>query len=293
MTSDRGRKTVEPVLRQFINDVPYCFLSPWSKLNGAGERIKKEFRVSGSIHIPKAPYSIVRIDKRIFIDIDPEWVAYLSKNSWSLYEKSMSGLRDFVTKRNPGLFLPEVMLEWKINPAIVRHQVEYWNIAIAGATASGSSLHCLFTGQDIQLNAYRLDHFLPLCDASSDRVWSIFPANLSAIASPNGYHEYCALPQFGQLAADQQLALRSFLKAGGSASMVTNEFSDWNIPVRELISMSLDSFTNAYEACLSGASFKHSNRSFKDPMSAIAADDCSKEFHLGNGSTYIENQYNN
>lgn len=292
MASDQGRLSVVPVLRQFVNDVPYCFLAPWSNLKGAGERIKKEFRTTGSIHISGAPYSIVRFGDEVFIDIERDWTDYLSKNAWSLYEKSMQGLRNFVTRRNQGLFTPSVMLEWKIDPAIVRQQVEYWNIAIAGATASGTSLRCLFTGHEIQLNTYRLDHFLPLGDATSDRVWSIFPAVLSASTSPNGYHEYCALNQFGLLAAEQQLALRYYLKAGGAVGLAANEFSDWKVPVMELASMSSESFTRAYEDCLSGASFKHSFRSFQEPASAIAADDCPRDFHMGNGSTYIEHQYN-
>lgn len=292
MTSDNGWQSVASVLRQFVNDVPYCFLAPWSNLKGAGERIKKDFRKLGNIRIPGAPYSIARIGEDIFIDIECEWADYLFRNSWQLYEKSMSGLRSFVSRRNQGLFLPDVLLEWKIDPATVRQQVDYWNIAIAGATASGSSLRCLFTGQDIQVNAYRLDHFLPLGDVTSDRVWSIFPASLSASISISGYHEYCALRQFGLLAAEQQLALKSFLGAGGAIGMVANEFRDWNVPVQELVSMSTEAFTRAYEACLSGASFKHSNRSFQAPNSVVAADDCTRGFHLGYGSTYIENQYN-
>lgn len=294
MSQDATSSIVRPVLRQFITDVPYCFLSPWCTHKNSGEFIKGEFRRRGEVYIQGAPYSIKRdVGGEIYIHVNTDWVNYINSEYWKLNEMAMSGLRAFVTRRNKDLCLPQFMLEWRQDPAVVRQQVEYWNVAISSAMASGNPLRCLFSHQDLKVDAYRLDHYLPFGDAVSDRVWSIFPANLSAQVSLDGYRDYCSLSQFAELAHGQQLALRAYLMAGGSEGLANVEFDAWKTPVSELIRMSPESFARAYEACLSGASFQHSTRSFLNPLSsACAADDFARDFHLGNGATYIEHQYN-
>lgn len=295
MSQSETRSIVMPILRQFVADVPYCFLSPWCKVKNPGEFIKREFRRRGEVCLQGAPYSICRnAYGDIIINIKGEWAGYLGQKQSELYERTMSGLRTFVNRRNKDLCHPEFMLEWNQDPAVVRQQVEYWNVAITSAMASGYPLRCLFSSQDLKVNAYRLDHFLPFGDVTSDRVWSIFPAALSAQVSPDGYRDYYSLKQFAELAQGQQQALRAFLTGGGSEGLAAIEFSSWNIPVTELVRMPIDSFTRAYEACLSGASFQHTKRSLCNSLSsACAADDLTRHFNICQGATYIEHQYNN
>lgn len=157
--------------------------------------------------------------------------------------------------------------------------------------------HCF----DHTTQSYKFYWMMSILECVANQRYSINIMELSArMASMAWYPILKHSVGFGktdsfrpQLSKLQQQALRAFLTGGGSEGLAAIEFSSWNIPVTELVRMPIDSFTRAYEACLSGASFQHTKRSLCNSLSsACAADDLTRHFNICQGATYIEHQHN-
>ena len=118
------------------------------------------------------------------IHINEEWREFMMQNyavimAWIRYNKAI-----FIQDRNPGV--PGVM--YKIAPEIeakhksLKNARELW---IATVDLTGKPLYEIYTGNELDVNAFDLDHFVPRSYVSNDELWNLTPASKSLNTSKN------------------------------------------------------------------------------------------------------------
>lgn len=118
------------------------------------------------------------------IHINEEWREFMLQNyafiiGWIRYNKAI-----FIQDRNPGV--PGVM--YKIAPEIeakhksLKNARELW---IATVNLTGNSLYEIYTGKELDVEAFEMDHFVPRSYVSNDELWNLTPASKSLNTSKN------------------------------------------------------------------------------------------------------------
>lgn len=130
------------------------------------------------------------------IHINEEWREFMMQNyavimGWIRYNKAI-----FIQDRNPGV--PGVM--YKIAPEVEKKHKslkaarELW---IATVNITGRPLHEIYTGKELSINSFDLDHFVPRSYVSNDELWNLTPASKSLNSSKNNrLPERRFLPEF-------------------------------------------------------------------------------------------------
>ena len=131
-------------------------------------------------------YDIVEADSSLKrrIHINEEWREFMMQNyavimGWIRYNKAI-----FIQDRNPGV--PGVM--YKIAPEMeAKHKSlkaarELW---IATVQLTGRPLHEIYTGRELDINSFDLDHFVPRSYVSNDELWNLTPASKPTNTSKN------------------------------------------------------------------------------------------------------------
>lgn len=131
-------------------------------------------------------YDIVEADSSLKrrIHINEEWREFMMQNyavimGWIRYNKAI-----FIQDRNPGV--PGVM--YKIAPEMeAKHKSlkaarELW---IATVQLTGRPLHEIYTGKELDINSFDLDHFVPRSYVSNDELWNLTPASKLTNTSKN------------------------------------------------------------------------------------------------------------
>lgn len=131
-------------------------------------------------------YDIVEADSSLKrrIHINEEWREFMMQNyavimGWIRYNKAI-----FIQDRNPGV--PGVM--YKIAPEMeAKHKSlkaarELW---IATVQLTGRPLYEIYTGKELDINSFDLDHFVPRSYVSNDELWNLTPASKPTNTSKN------------------------------------------------------------------------------------------------------------
>lgn len=118
------------------------------------------------------------------IRINPEWREFMMQNysvilGWIRYNKAV-----FIQDKNPGV--PGVMM--KIAPDIdFKHKSlkaarELW---IATVELTGKPLYEIYTGNELRIDSFDLDHFVPRSYVANDELWNLTPASKFTNTSKN------------------------------------------------------------------------------------------------------------
>lgn len=131
-------------------------------------------------------YDIVEADSSLKrrIHINEEWREFMMQNyavimGWIRYNKAI-----FIQDRNPGV--PGVM--YKIAPEMeAKHKSlkaarELW---IATVQLTGRPLYEIYTGKELDINSFDLDHFVPRSYVTNDELWNLTPASKPTNTSKN------------------------------------------------------------------------------------------------------------
>lgn len=172
--------------------VPYRLIKPF---------VDKE----GKVFIDKKNYSrfiaylnaFTKVDNEFFYDIvdaesplkrrihiNEEWREFMMQNyavimGWIRFNKAI-----FIQDRNPGV--PGVM--YKIAPELeaghksLKNARDLW---IATVDLTGKPLYEIYTGKELSVDAFDLDHFVPRSYVSNDELWNLTPASKSLNTSKN------------------------------------------------------------------------------------------------------------
>lgn len=118
------------------------------------------------------------------IHINDEWRVFMMENyavimGWIRFNKAI-----FIQDRNPGV--PGVM--YKIAPEIevghksLKNARDLW---IETVNLTGKPLYEIYTGKELDVSAFDLDHFVPRSYVSNDELWNLTPASKRLNTSKN------------------------------------------------------------------------------------------------------------
>lgn len=281
-------------LKQLLVNVPYCFLQPWTGLNR--EKCIREVNNHNRFDRQCTPYWLTIEHGHLMVHVRQCWVEYLNFHRHDLTSYAMAGLQDFVRKRNPEVQCARFMLNWCIDTDLLMQQVDYWNTVAQRALALGNPLRCIFSQQVIEPDQYRIDHFMPEAFADSERLWSIYPADVSARVSNTGNHFKEMALLMPQLAKSQQQALLLYLQTNAQCPKVVADFEGWKVPLTEIATLPSEQFRTIYERQFQLATSRQFNDVLLPPSaSRMACDDSSPasnyHFHAGAQTTIYANQH--
>lgn len=118
------------------------------------------------------------------IRLNEEWVNFIIQNyavimGWLRFNKAL-----FIQDRNPGV--PGVM--YKVAPEIeekrksLKNARELW---IATVDVTGRPLYEIYTGNELSIDEFDLDHFVPRSYVSNDELWNLTPMAKNLNSSKN------------------------------------------------------------------------------------------------------------
>lgn len=118
------------------------------------------------------------------VKLNEEWRVFIIQNyavimGWLRFNKAR-----FIQDRNPGV--PGVM--YKVAPEMeerhksLKNARELW---IATVELTGRPLYEIYTGNELSIGEFDLDHFVPRSYVSNDELWNLTPMNKSLNSSKN------------------------------------------------------------------------------------------------------------
>lgn len=164
LLNTKNSKTIS-VLKHFDKNVPHKFLSPWL---GASNKSKiYELSLDKSLN---SPYSL----KSDSITISDKWWEYFKTNSGVLKTFCYWNLTLFLQNRNPNV--PDIPN--KIHRPITRgnlnvHKKKFWDLVINEI----GFIECIYTGINLDVGNYVIEHFIPYQFVSHDLMWNLIPAD--------------------------------------------------------------------------------------------------------------------
>ncbi|MDD4847170.1 MAG: HNH endonuclease domain-containing protein [Bacteroidales bacterium] len=161
---------IKSLLRVFILNVPYRFLSPWI-----------HFTTNADVSIQSKTFAnncLYAIDGE-YIDVNSSWQQYLTDHYAILRDFTFWNLTIFLQKRNPNVpDIPSKLIK-PIQRNSLTKQHHFWDayIDIVG------SIKCIYTGKTLHKNEYDLDHFIPWSYVCHNLLWNLLPADSSINSS--------------------------------------------------------------------------------------------------------------
>nr|WP_301005295.1 HNH endonuclease domain-containing protein [Lunatimonas sp.] len=159
-------------LLHFDNQVPHWFISPWfpSKYK------KKQIYVHSKNPAINSPYFL----QRDYVEVNPAWQEYLTKNSAILKDFCFWNLSLFLQKHNPNVpDIPNKLIKPIRRGSLENHKKGYWNLYFDEVKEQ----RCIYSGNLLTKRDYSLDHFVPYNFVSHDLNWNLVPAHRSVNSS--------------------------------------------------------------------------------------------------------------
>lgn len=227
---------VKKLLRTLTLYVPYKFLSPWLGSSTDREIVRRSQMLEND-----CLYSIHKEGTDFYININPKWNDFLHRHYNVLMDFAYWNLTLFLQARNPNVpAIPNKLIRPEIRNSLTA-QHHYWNDIIR---LSGP-VNCIYTGRELYINEYDLDHFIPWSFVSHDLLWNLIPADGSINSSKSN-----RLPDLNiylpKLASMQLHGLKTFIKSGKSPDIL-EDFISLGYTANELVNMSDVEFLNVFE----------------------------------------------
>jgi len=159
-------------LMHFDKNVPHWFLTPWfPKVNSESDS-KQRSRIYEASHSfeNECLYALHKDN----IQINPNWISYLSANARILKDYCYWNLALFLQTRNPNVpDIPNKLIKPAIRNGLTKQTNEYWKLVFKEL----GSINCIFTDTKLYFNEknYALDHFIPHAFVSHDLIWNLLP----------------------------------------------------------------------------------------------------------------------
>jgi hypothetical protein len=165
---------INSVLWHFNKQVPHWFLSPWfpkypdEKDSVREKRIYDESQ-SFNNQCPYALYS----DR---IEINPDWVDYLTTNAKILKDFCLWNLALFLQSKNPNVpDIPNKIFKTELRKPLTNQRKNFWDIVIK----ENGPVTCIYSGKLLDINEYAVEHYIPHSFVSHDLIWNLIPADKS------------------------------------------------------------------------------------------------------------------
>ena len=165
-------------LKQDINfiqlNVPFRFLNPW-----IGTPSDKEMVERSQTYENDCLYKIERIKGTLYIELNPKWFDYLRENYCILHDFIFWNLTLFLQVRNPNVPNISNKLIRSESRSSLTPQRNYWN----NVMNLGMHINCIYTGKELSIDQFDLDHFMPWSFVSHDLLWNLMPSDPSINSS--------------------------------------------------------------------------------------------------------------
>jgi len=226
------RPEVRRSLKIFTNNVPYWFLSPWIK-----EKNIKDVEVQSILLGEYCPYSI----KGLTISVHETWAHYIVSNAAILRDFCFWNLVSFIQKRNPNVPDVAAKLVKPISRNSLTNQHKYWDRYIQ----AGGKMKCIYTGAELHIKEYDLDHFIPWSFVTHDLLWNLIPANPSINSSKS--NRLPELDRFLEPLAQAQHNALSYTLHNNPSEKILEDFLVFRCSLDELSTMPHDTFLDLFK----------------------------------------------
>ena len=164
--SSNNKLTVKQ-LWHFNKNVPHWFLSPWFPKTNQWDVYKRSKSFDN-----ECLYSLNRDE----IEINPRWKFYLIANAGILKDFCYWNFALFLQSRNPNVpDIPNKLIKSAKRKKLEDQKKYFWNPVIREL----GTLQCIYTGDEITVGNYDLEHFIPFSFVSHNLIWNLIPANSS------------------------------------------------------------------------------------------------------------------
>lgn len=236
LTARLDDKKVKDQLATLIRNVPYRFLSPWINYTSDADVIARSHAYENG-----CLYSIQKTKDEFYITINPVWNKYLQDYYGILTDFINWNLTLFLQQRNPNIPNIPNKLTRPMERTSLSKQRRFWDDVIR----IGGHVHCIYTGQEIHIGDYAVDHFLPWSFVAHDQLWNLIPADNSINSSKSD--KLPPLDRFlKKLAEEHREAIKVYLGAGKKESAL-EDFASLGYTPRDLLQLNRERFLAAYQ----------------------------------------------
>ena len=166
LTTTQNR-VVKKQLWHFNRNVPHWFLSPWFPGKNRTEIYHSSITLRNN-----CLYALY--DERI--EINPLWLSYLSSNLRVLKDFCYWNLSLFLQGKNPNVpDIPNKLIKPAIRNSLTEQRTKFWDVVMNEL----GSIKCIYTGQNLTLGNYAVEHFIPYNFVSHDLIWNLIPSEKS------------------------------------------------------------------------------------------------------------------
>ena len=170
----------ENILWHFNKNVPHWFLSPWfpSQKSETEEKRRKRIYTESKSFKAKCLYGL----HDNYIEVNPEWKNYLISNSRVLKDFCYWNLALYLQTKNPNVpDIPNKLIKPAKRNNLIKQRKEFWDLVVAEL----GSVKCIYTGQNLTIGNYAVEHFIPYHFVSHDLIWNLIPSDKSFNSSKN------------------------------------------------------------------------------------------------------------
>lgn len=164
----------EKLLWHFNKNVPHWFLSTWFPRNGTetdSTRAKRIYFESQTFESENL-YAL----HQEFIEINPNWMGYLTANAKVLKDFCYWNLALFLQSKNPNVpDIPNKLIKPATRSSLTKQRKQFWDLVLDEL----GSVRCIYTGQELTKGNYAVEHFIPYSFVSHDLIWNLIPADRS------------------------------------------------------------------------------------------------------------------
>lgn len=224
--------SIRRLVHVFTLNVPYRFLSPWIPKSSDAEVVSQS-----QVFTNNCPYAI--FDKTILIN--NLWVDYLISYAAILKDFSFWNLAIFLQKRNPNV--PDIpsKLVRPLQRTPLTRQRRFWDRFIQ----TKGQIQCIYTGANLTVGDYDLDHFIPWSFVVHDLLWNLIPSDSSVNSSKSN-----CIPSLERylepLARLQHEALKENYLSNPSDKLL-EDYLVFRCSIPELISISDNRFISLFK----------------------------------------------
>lgn len=173
LKNTENKETIKQ-LWHFDKNVPHWFLSPWFPGKSTeidSNRIKRIYLESKSFE-SNSIYGLHQDS----IEINPEWIYYLTDNIRVLKDFCYWNLVIFLQSKNPNVpDIPNKIIKPPTRNNLTKQRKLFWDIVIDEM----DSVECIYTKRILNKSDYAVEHFIPYSFVSHDLIWNLVPADKS------------------------------------------------------------------------------------------------------------------
>ena len=230
------RRDIKSTLKVFTLNVPFRFLRPWIDTSD-----DKEVVIRSQQYENGALYALTRDENEEWIiNINPIWSQYLFDHYPILLDFAYWNLTLFLQTRNPNVpNIPNKLIRPEARKSL-NNQRKFWNIVIG----EGGPIKCIYTGANLYVGGFDLDHFIPWSFVTHDLAWNLMPSNPSINSSKSD-----KIPDLDfylpKLSASHLDAIKIYHSTGKSAAAL-EDYTTLGYSVNDILQMSHEKFHKVF-----------------------------------------------